>query len=494
MKVLFYSTYHFNTETFGPYLEMMQNHIDQGDEVTLLTCNGELSSCQVNPNHTPLICKTCVSFRKSGVNSLSKKIKQISVSDVLKEDEFDPKFDLINNGSIKQFKEVKFESFDIGMAVLSSIVSIHRDPNPDLIKLDTIIKAQWKSALWVYETTKQLLEKESYDLVYVFNGRFAVLRACLRACQHLNTDCFVLEEGQNREHYAIWENSLPHSIEYTERKIEELWQNSGETKELDAFEYYKKRSVGGDTRMGHFLELQKKDTLPEGWDDTKTNIVIFNSSEDEFVAIGAEWENKIYQTQAEGIRKICTSMLDKKEYLFYVRVHPNLLGLYNQSILELYNIDLPNIRIIHPDSPVNTYTLMHCADKVISFGSSVGIEAAAFGKISILAGSTFYMNLGSTFNPKNHEEVVQLILADVQPKNNLGALKYAQYLMKFGIKYSKFKRLTTFEAEMNGKIVAPSKPFLIIRKIGRMLRIRKEQKLKAENIRKVHLLYDKSKP
>ena len=129
---------------------------------------------------------------------------------------------------------------------------------------------------------------------------------------------------------------------------------------------------------------------------------------------------------------------------------------------------------------------MFNANKVISFGSSVGIEAAAFEKTSILAGQSFYRELGSTFNPKDHEELIELVKAEnLEPKSTEGALMYAYYLNKFGRDYNYFKRISPFEATLNNKKFGPSLPYLLIRKVGRWKRKRNEAKVKLENIEKL---------
>ena len=486
MKVLFYSNYHFNTETFGPYLEMMQTHLNAGDEVTFLTCNSELSSCQINPFHSKLVCQTCISTRKNGIACLNGKVKEISISAILKENEIDAHLDLINYSTIEDFRNVVFEKMDIGIAVLSSVVSIYRDPNPDLKAHASLIENQWSSAIWVYEAIKKEITTTSYDTVYVFNARFATLRACLRACEFKGVDCHVLEQGRNKSCYAIYPNVMPHSIEHVVNLIKESWVTGSKDKEQIAADYYIRRSQSKDERDGVYTESQEKGKLPEGWDITKTNIAIFNSSEDEYVAIGKEWENKLYKSQADAISKITNEFRDNDAYRFYVRVHPNLLGIFNESVTELYSLNNKNVTIIRADSNVSTYTLMFNANKVISFGSSVGIEAAAFEKISILAGQSFYRELGSTFNPENHEELIELVKAEnLEPKSTEGALMYAYYLNKFGRDYNFFKRISPFEATLNNKKFGPSLPYLLIRKVGRWKRKRNEAKVKLENIEKL---------
>jgi hypothetical protein len=490
MNVLFYSTYHFNTETFGPYLEQIQEHLNNGDTVYFLGCDGELSSCQTNPHHSNLVCKTCISTRINAFNCLSGPVNKLTISSVLPFDQLNAQIDHMDTSSIENFKNCQFESFDVGMAVMSSIVSIFRDPAPDLVQHSELVNKQWISSMWVYEAVKKSILEYNVDRVYVFNARFATLRACLRAAHHLEKDCFVLEESNDRNHYAVYENAMPHSISYVEQQIENYWTIGGEDKEEIAMNYYRNRSLGKDSRFGHFTSHQDKGKLPEGWDENKKNIALFISSEDEFVSIGKEWENELYKNQVDGIVKISAAFSEKKDVVFYVRVHPNLTGVIN----DLYAITNKNVVIVPADSPVSTYNLMFHADKIITFGSSVGIEAAAFGKISILAGKTFYMNLGSTYNPKNHQELIALLEADDLPSKPIdGALKYAYYLIHFGKQYAYFKRKDTFQAFINGRIYGPSWVYLFIRKVGRFLRKRKENQLKLKNLEHLAELYKERK-
>ncbi len=68
-----------------------------------------------------------------------------------------------------------------------------------------------------------------------------------------------------------------------------------------------------------------------------------------------------------------------------------------------------------PESSISTYAMMKHCDRVVSFGSTAGLEAAYWGKPSILAGTSFYRNLGATYNPRTHEDLVALIMAERLP-------------------------------------------------------------------------------
>ena len=79
------------------------------------------------------------------------------------------------------------------------------------------------------------------------------------------------------------------------------------------------------------------------------------------------------------------------------------------------------------------------SDKVLTFGSTVGIEAVYWGTPSILAGIAFYKDLGGTYNPESHEILIQLLTSELKPKNKQLALMYGYYYNTYGIQFKYYK-------------------------------------------------------
>jgi hypothetical protein len=192
----------------------------------------------------------------------------------------------------------------------------------------------------------------------------------------------------------------------------------------------------------HFTGAQQKERLPDDWDASKHNVSIFLSSEDEFVAIGDQWKMPLYKDQVEGLRQIKTSILPRlgNQVRIYVRVHPNSKNTGKKFLEGLQSLHAPGFAIIPSDSPVSTYKLMMESSKVVSFGSTMGIESTYWGKPSICLGKSFYINLGVTHNPISHDDVLDLLLdTQVLAKSNDAMLKYGYYWKTFGIPYQHFK-------------------------------------------------------
>ena len=79
---------------------------------------------------------------------------------------------------------------------------------------------------------------------------------------------------------------------------------------------------------------------------------------------------------------------------------------------------------------------MKKADKVITFISTVGVEAAYSGIPSILAGQAFYDELDCVYQAHNFEELFEYINnKSLAPKPKENAYPYGYAQETYGIKY-----------------------------------------------------------
>jgi hypothetical protein len=241
--------------------------------------------------------------------------------------------------------------------------------------------------------------------------------------------------------------------------IRRAWEDAAiDQRIVTAERFYHERAAGKQQSWRSFVTGQEKGLLPKSWDFRKRNIVIFNSSEDEFSSIGDEWKNPLYTTQVKAVRAIVDDLSAHDGLHVYLRMHPNLAGVDNDSVQDLFAIRADNFTVIPPDSRVSSYELLKACNTVISFGSTVGIEAAFWGKPSILAGKCFYRDLGSVYLPETHEELVRMALSDLPPKDRGGALMYGYYMNTYGRPFKYYKADTLFSGTYRGQ--STRAPFL----------------------------------
>lgn len=463
-QILFFNPYCYWPFHFETDLEIIVKHIEQGDKVTVLTCDADLPSCEPNHNHNFLICQSCIHRRHQGFNVLgiSDKVEFLNLVNLSKNDrqtieEF-PK-QVVN---LRSLKALSVHDFDIGLSVASSLIDYTREPYPNPNNYSGFVEKNIEAALIAYLSTLNHIKDIQPHKMYIFNGRFAVSRAAMRAAQSLSIDFDVHERAGVQGKYSLTANTYPHDLAKKKEEIGLVWSSSSlvEIEKLAiGSQWFTERRLGSDQSWYSFTNNQNKQ--PDFINKNKVNIVIFNSSQDEFEAVSG-WENHIYNSQNQGIFKLAQSLQNDKDIDIYLRVHPNLSAINNsqtKAIAKLKGL-YPNFHVIDPENPVKSYSLMDIADCIITFGSTMGVEAAFYNKNSLLIGRSLYEDLDVCSQVLSHNELVDIIRnkkfnlpLQILEKRKNNAIKYGFYMATYGIDFKVFQQIGLFKMVLlkNGK-------------------------------------------
>ncbi len=466
---------HFETE-----LEIMQRHLDEGDAVEMLACHGGLPCCDFNSGPSAAACGSCVGRRRAGLKLLSGRVRTRELTGRI---EMEQLAAATTFRVIEDLKRFRLDEFDIGYAVASSLISLTRDPSPALDAHCDLVERLMRAAWATYQQVLESLRRRRPDRVYVFNGRFASVRAVLRACQAAGVDCWIHERGCDPGHYQIFRNRLPHDIEYLQERMREAWERSPhepEERARIAGTWFQDRVARTERAWHSFVKEQTRGALPAGWDTKRRNVVLFTSSEDEFAAIGDSWRAPFYASQVDGIENIVRDFPAGNPALrMYIRVHPNLKGQTNADLRRLREIRHPQVELIPADDPVDSYQLMREAEKVVTFGSSLGIEALYWGRPSLLLGTCYYRGFRGIYQPADHAEALRLLAATLSPaENRSDALVYGYWFQTHGIPFRYFVADGLFSGRFKGEVVHPPHPrpplpLRWLHKVGRAVRGRR---------------------
>lgn len=441
MKVLIISYFTSWMSHFATDLEIAQRHLDEGDTVEFLGCDRGLGFCESNPKGRISKCDRCRLRRAGGIKLLSSAVTEHALGDYLASDLRSLDAELESSiTDTESAASYEYEGHDLGNGALSSAIWKSRDPLCETNQSRQRLLNLTKGALRSYLAVKSFLEAHpEIKRVYVFNGRFGTTRGALRACQDVSgLRVFTHERGPDIGKFSTYENVMPHNRDAWTRATLAAWDAAGGSSEALAIgsAFYTDRKSGTNVDWTVFTGKQKVGKLPQSWNAGQRNAVIFNTSEDEFVGLGQEWSHPIYANQSEGLRKIITDAATRyPNLMLYLRIHPNLLGVENRDTrgyLELAASGFSNFVIIPADSDISTYALLDAADLVITFGSTVGVEATFWGKPSILAAHSFYEDLDSVYVARSHVDVMDLIGTAKTPKPQVNAIKYGYYYQTFG--------------------------------------------------------------
>jgi hypothetical protein len=450
MKILF-----FNGLNITPHLEremeIATDLINEENEVYFVHCRGELQTCRLNPSHTKWICGNCSKRKMKAMNMLNINsahilhFPKVGIPDSLIPEKFE---------TLKDLKSFTYEGVDIGMAVASSLISLIRDHRLDTEKYQALIRKGIHTALQVHAAGKKLLDEVKPDLVILFNGRFLEIRPVMRLCEQRHIDYYTHEVGGVMNTYLIRKNTTPHAVEAIAKEILELWGDGSCEKEKTAARFFEDRR--NRVMQGNivFAKNQKQGHLPESFDASKKNIVIFNSSLDEYEGISG-FENKIYADDNVGIRSIVASFKNDPNVHFYLRVHPNLSEMKNSQMKEIMRMkeEFENLTVIAPEEVIDTYAMIDAADTVVVFNSTTGAEACFWGKPVIVLGNASYAFLKGFYKPTTHAEVVRLLKQDLHVLDKSDILKYGYWQLSKGIRYKYYQPSTLVTGKFMGEEV-----------------------------------------
>lgn len=324
--------------------------------------------------------------------------------------------------------KVKFENFDIGMGVISSLISVTRDADFDRQRYSQLALALGRDAMKLYRLTHELARADKSDIVILFNGRVASTRGIRRACETMGLRYIVHERGSSKGKYALFDCATPHQPEGIRRWVDDWWRFTDDP-EAKARAFLARRRQSIATGWYSFTGKQDAGHFPPR--DGRKRVTFFTSSDDELVAIGDELPpDSPYCHQAYSIRSAGQACRDRG-YDFVVRFHPNTPSGPNE-VLEAANEVSPTV--IEPSSEVDTYALMDSSDIVFTQNSTVGIEAAAAGKQAVYTGRNIFERCRSVRRIMNDSDLVSA-LDTAQGADPIDALRYANFFGEHGISY-----------------------------------------------------------
>jgi len=440
MKILIASVFGFNSYSRGIMPDVLQSVLDKNPEadVYYLTNSQSFKLCYFNLEKNPANCYRCKTGIKNALELIDGKFTHLHINHIVSKEDLKRAANFFAGKEIINLDQ-KFEEFEVGEATLSTYISRTRDRELIYVQQD-FVKELATNAVALYLGMKRFLKEYKINVVYNFNGRQDYVRAIFKAALACNLDCYNVEQARPGGYLEFFKNVLTHNISAKKDLIDSCWENSSlshEEKIEIGKKFFKKQRSGSSVIFPSHIKNQTSKLLPLNISEGKENIVLYTSSDDEFAALGEDFNNPLFKDQFAGIHFL-VELIGKKfpEKKFYIRMHPNLYGLqfdYVQSIRDL-NGKYPNIFLIYPEDKIDSYALMDKASKIITFGSTIGLEATFYQKPSILLGKSFFYYSDVTYTLKSKDEIESLLRKPLIAKSKISALRFGFYYLQGGKK------------------------------------------------------------
>ncbi len=434
MKKLYYTTCSYAAPHTGVLIDYMLSDVDDGNDVYWAYCNQIQSSCFINKEANEAKCMGCKVLYKSLIGKYGHSIKTIPL--LRKKDSCNCK-NVTNYKNAEELRALEYKKVKIGLSILSYYISHTREQDVEITKekkcyFDYIINDCCRFVDSVIEVVNQVKP----DVICIHNGRYYENRALYDIAQDRNIQFESAEVvgGFNEPYKSVkYTGDLPHSIKNTTKAILHVWEISSdeESEKIKiGSSFYEKRRAGIPAADKVYISGQVRGKLPNDVNVNAHNIVIFNSSSDEIAALGGEWDdNTMFKSQYDAIRFLLLNKSEDEHY--FLRIHPNLKGVPYSYHRDLYKLadEFDCITVIPPESSVSSYALLDIAEKVLVFGSTMGVEACYWGKPVVLVGPAWYSGLDVCYKPKTPSDFISLMKNPLSPKKRIEAIKYAYYLL-----------------------------------------------------------------
>lgn len=235
--------------------------------------------------------------------------------------------------------------------------------------------------------TALAIQQFTPDVVVIPNGRLPYQKGAQLAALRLNTKVMFYEHGIFRTDHFYFSDRQSHDRLGNQAHAQKAQVGRVELVNALAWLSIRRNPLGGlnqyaSTWKGSEPLIQRSLSL---------SAALFTSSADESVGLEG-WSGHGWRDQYEAF----DFFLKRVKGESVLRVHPNFLNKsFSTARMELSRLSWlcrkhPDLKVVLPNDPINSYDLVETTERVVVYGSTIGLEAHCIGKSVWNAGNAIY--------------------------------------------------------------------------------------------------------
>lgn len=381
----------------------------RGARVRFFLCSGSLPQCDfkpgTDPHVTPPLCWRCKGFG-------TRLLEAFGLTCSFLDDWIEPQARQEASRLVAQLSRDDLEEWRYRDLRLYDIVrpSVQRSLLRGDVGMDDlsqhVLRGFLESAVVMVDAIEALLDQERPDVVLMTNGLFF-------------SEAILLDRARRRGIEAItYERGIPVGTVLFERNkpairfdVDRYWDvartqslSEPENQELDDYLLARSRGNSGVIDLWPTMQREQKALVRRlHLDSGAPTAVLFTN---------VLWDSAVYGRDVgfdgmfDWVNRTIELFSHATEYQLVVRIHPAEvripLSTSRDRVVDRIHRRFPqlpsNVRVVTPDDPASSYTLIDLADAVLVYTSTIGLESAVSGRPVVVAGRTHYGGRGFTLD------------------------------------------------------------------------------------------------
>ncbi len=438
----------------------------RGAEFKFIGCDAVFSDCdqhwEAASPRTEQSCTVCREFQNRVFSNLQ--IEPVWLSDKLDNNAKHEVDDWVNSLQDHELLNADFKGYKLGNWVESSVHSFYRIKELDFNepRIVKTYRSFLSGAALACLALNKYFDEFKPDVLMLLNGRFFSHRVAFEIARERGVTVYTHERGRTDNTLRIYKDETFLTFN-TLAESWEAWKEVPLTRqEMQTVDkIMEERAKGINTGWKSFVRGDKK-----RWEDFFSTIkahpddkivTLFTSSDDE-AGVSKAWLPHIID-QFEWINRTIEYFKNKPEYKLVIRVHPNTIGhtgvnfQFLKKIIDLKKKATSQVHIVMPQDNVNSYQLLEVSEAVLTYFSSLSLEAVLRGKPALVCSKGLFYNKGfaeSLLKADEYESKLDSVLRQGLTKEQLrAAYRYAyHYFVRQSIPFSKVETVNVHHAKI----------------------------------------------
>lgn len=382
-----------------------------GARVVWATCDGLLTRCDAMLPAFPEagLCSHCTRFNRDCASAIG--VERVALSD---SEGLSP----TQRRALRERADETPVDPRIASHITASFQRLRAGGMRPLAELDPEDLALWRelafNAELVDRVAPALLDKVRPDALLALNGKFFAESIILEHAVERDLPVWTYERGNVRDTIVLTPRSVAVPFD-TEAISSELRTRELTPEQRQRAEHY----LGVRSQLGNgqvrFIAAGAK-PIDASWRSEQCRVVaLFTNLIWDSGVVG---EDTIFASMFDWIGTTIDQLGAQPNTRLVLRVHPAEERVYwhptrdrvRDYLSQRYANGLPaNVNLVDALDPVDSYSLMEAADLVLTYTSSVGIEAAALGKTVVTAARSNYSGAPFVHTPATAAEYQTLL-------------------------------------------------------------------------------------